>query len=74
LILATDGDWRGVIMVGFYCGMRLNDACNLRWRDVGLVSPIESITYEPRKTGEDVTVVVHPVLEDYLLSSRAGRQ
>jgi integrase len=31
LLSAAEGDWRGVILVGFYCGMRLNDACNLRW-------------------------------------------
>jgi integrase len=68
LISTAAGNWRGVILVGFYCGMRLNDACNLRWREVDLVSPIKTITYEPRKTGEKVTVVVHPVLEDYLLS------
>jgi site-specific recombinase XerC len=67
LISAAEGDWKGVIMVGFYCGMRLNDACNLRWRDFDLVSPIKTITYEPRKTGEAVTVAVHPALEDYLL-------
>src|SRR5215468_7932493 len=29
LLQAANGDWRGVILVGFYCGMRLNDACNL---------------------------------------------
>ena len=68
LLSAADGDWRGVILVGFYCGMRLNDACNLRWRDIELVGPIKTITYEPRKTAEQVTVVIHPVLEDYLLS------
>jgi integrase len=68
LVSAAEGDWNGVIMVGFYCGMRLNDACNLRWRDLDLVSPIKTITYEPRKTGEAVTVAVHPALEDYLLS------
>ena len=68
LISASEGDWQGVILVGFYCGTRLNDACNLRWREIDLVSPIKTITYEPRKTGGQVTVVVHPVLEDYLLS------
>jgi integrase len=52
--------------------MRLNDACNLRWRDIDLVSSIKTITYEPRKTGEQVTVVIHPVLEDYLLSLSAS--
>ena len=44
LLSTADGDWRGVILVGFYCGMRLNDACNLRWRDIDLVSPIKTIT------------------------------
>jgi integrase len=68
LVSTAEGDWRGVILVGFYCGMRLNDACNLRWQDIDLVSAIKTITYEPRKTGGQVTVVVHPVLEDYLLS------
>jgi integrase len=72
LLSASDCDWRGVILVGFYCGMRLNDACNLRWRDIDLVSPIKTITYEPRKTGEAVTVVVHSALEDYLLSLPAS--
>jgi integrase len=68
LISAANGDWRGVILAGFYCGMRVNDACNLRWQDIDLVSPIKTITYEPRKTGNQVTVVVHPALEDYILS------
>jgi integrase len=71
LLSAANGDWRGVVLVGFYCGMRLNDACNLRWRDIDLVSSIKTITYEPRKTGEAVTVAVHPALEDYLLSLAA---
>ena len=69
LLSAADGDWRGFVLVGFYCGMRLNDACNLRWRDIDLVSPINTITYQPRKTSEAVTVAVHPALEDYLLAS-----
>jgi integrase len=72
LISAADGDWRGVILVGFYCGMRLNDACNLRWRDIDLASAIKTITYEPRKTGGQVTVVIHPAFEDYLLSLPAS--
>jgi integrase len=26
LLSAADGHWRGIILLGFYCGMRLNDA------------------------------------------------
>src|SRR6516225_5677283 len=72
LLSAANIDWRGVVLVGFYCGMRLNDACNLLWRDIDLVSPIKTITYEPRKTGEAVTVAIHPALKDYLLSLPAS--
>ena len=71
LISVASNDWRGVIFLGFYCGMRLNDACNLRWGDIDLGSSIKTIIYEPRK-GEQVTLAVHPVLEDYLLSLPAS--
>jgi integrase len=71
LVAAADGDWKGVILTAFYTGMRLNDVCNLRWRDIDLVSKIKTITFEPRKTGGELKIVVHPALEDYLLTLSA---
>jgi integrase len=68
LLKAAQGDWRGLILVGFYCGQRLADCSNLRWRDVDLISDIKTIRFETRKTGAEVVSVVHPALEDYLLS------
>jgi integrase len=68
LLKTADGDWRGLIMVAFYSGQRLSDCANLRWRDVDLVSEIKTIRFAVRKTGAEVVTVVHPALEDCLLS------
>jgi integrase len=68
LLGAADGDWRGLIMVAFYSGQRLLDCANLRWRDVDLVSDIKTIRFAVRKTGAEVVTVIHPALEDHLLS------
>jgi integrase len=68
LLKAAEGDWRGLIMVAFYSGQRLLDCSNLRWRDVDLVSDIKTIRFAVRKTGAEVVTVIHPALEDYLLS------
>jgi integrase len=68
LLKTANGDWRGLIMVAFYTGQRLNDCANLRWRDVDLVSDIKTIQFQVRKTGAEILTVVHPALEDYLLS------
>src|SRR5260370_38826895 len=38
LLNVAKGDWRGLVLAGFYTGQRLNDLANLRWRDVDLVS------------------------------------
>jgi integrase len=61
-------DWRGLILAGFYTGQRLNDLANLRWRDVDLVSEIKTLRLETRKTGAEIVTVLHPVLEEHLLS------
>jgi integrase len=68
LLKAAEGDWRGLILLAFYTGQRLLDCANLRWRDVDLVSDIKTIRFQVRKTGAEIITVVHPALEDYLLS------
>src|SRR2546430_1147702 len=68
LLKAAEGDWRGLILLAFYSGQRLLDCANLRWRDVDFVSDIKTIRFQVRKTGAEVITVVHPALEDYLLS------
>jgi integrase len=68
LLAAAEGEWRGVILTGFYSGQRLGDVVGLRWRNVDLVSEIKTIRFEQRKTGREIVTVIHPALEDYLLS------
>jgi integrase len=64
-------DWRGLILLAFYTGARLQDGANMRWESIDL--QIRVITYTPRKTSRKkkpprVTVPIHPELEIYLLS------
>lgn len=68
LIKVADDDWRGLIMIAFYTGARLNDCANLRWRHVHLLSKVKKIAFEVAKTGDEIEVPMHPALEDYLLS------
>lgn len=48
LTTATD-DWRTMIFLGFYTGLRLRDCANLTWRHVDLHTA--SLTVTTRKTG-----------------------
>ena len=73
LVKTAEGDWKGLILAGFYLGARLSDCANLRWRDIDLVSDIKTIRFFPRKGGGEVVTVIHPALEDYLLSLPAPK-
>jgi integrase len=68
LVKAAEGDWRSTILTAFYTGARMSDVANLRWSNVDLVSEIKTIRFHPRKGGGEVVTVIHPALEDYLLS------
>jgi integrase len=72
LVASAEGDWKGLILTAFYIGARLNDAANLRWRNVDLVSEIKTIRFVTGKTGKEIVAVIHPVLEEYLLSLPAS--
>src|SRR5262249_48158489 len=60
-------DWQGLVLTAFYTGARLGDCANLQWKHVDLVSEIKTIRFNQGKTGAEIVVVVHPVLEDHLL-------
>ena len=45
---APSGDWRGVILLGAFAGMRLGDALRLKWGNVDLQAG--AITFTPSKT------------------------
>ena len=73
LVSAAEGDWKGLILAGFYLGARLSDVANLRWVNIDLVAEIKTIRFHPRKGGGEVVSVIHPTLEDFLLSLPAPK-
>jgi integrase len=68
LFKAAQGDWKGVILAGYYTGARLQDVTNLKWSNVDLVKRL--ITFKAGKTNTKVVVTIHPDLEDHLLSPK----
>ena len=68
LVDIAEGEWKGLILTAFYTGARLGDCANLQWKHIDLVSEIKTIRFDQAKTSAVVTTVIHPALEDYLLS------
>jgi len=67
LLNATEADWKGLILLGYFTGGRLRDLANLRWNAVDLKKQL--ITFTPTKTGKPVAIPLHPDLERHLLAS-----
>lgn len=62
-------DWRGMTLLGYFAGMSIGDALNLRWRDVDLLKG--RLSYKRQKTGVLVEMPIHADLEAWLME-RAG--
>jgi integrase len=73
LLKAADGEWPGLILMAFYTGARLGDCANLQWKHIDFVSEIKTIRFDQGKTGAEIITVIHPVLEDFLLSQPAPK-
>jgi integrase len=65
LLRHAQGDWRGVIMVTLYTGMRLKDVANLRWENVDL--PGKWISFKAGKTRQRIKIPMHDTLHEFLL-------
>jgi hypothetical protein len=68
LLSAAEGDWKGVILFGYYSGASLRDITNLRWEQVDPVAG--RMTYRRRKTGQAATIPLHRELTDLVLTAR----
>jgi integrase len=64
LVDAADGDWKTMILLGYYTGARLSDCANMKWQNVDFVQGV--LDFTARKTGTRVVVPIHPVLEAQL--------
>ena len=69
--------WKLLVMVGIYTGLRLGDCCRLKWDDVCLDRSVIQVIPEKTKRhmhGRPVTIPIHPQLQSELqdISSRRG--
>ncbi len=67
---APSEDWKGVIVSGYYTGLRLRDIADMEWGAVNLSKQI--ITLTTRKTRKDVTIPIHPRLGAWLGEQTRG--
>jgi integrase len=71
LIAAAPGeDWRGMIMLGYYSGLRLRDCSELRWSAVDTDRRI--ITVTTRKTRKKIIVPIHQQFVAWLRKQTRG--
>ncbi len=64
LLDAADGEWKTLILFGYYTGSRLSDCCRMQWEAVDLAAG--TLTYTQAKTGKPVTIPLHPDLQSHL--------
>jgi len=64
LVNAAEGEWKTLILLGYFSGARLSDCCRMEWKDADLVQT--TLTYIQRKTGKQVTIPLHPELQTHL--------
>ncbi len=68
-------DWQGVIVLGFYTGLRLADCLSIKWQSIDLQSKVLKIT--PRKTartGKKLEIPMSSDVEDFLLAHPVGKR
>lgn len=58
----AEGEIRRIIAIGLFTGLRLGDACQLKWRDVSDTT----VRVKTSKTGAPVAIPIHPRLKAIL--------
>lgn len=67
LLDAAEGDWKTMILLGYYTGARLRDRANLRWSGVDLAQGvIDFVPEKTRRKNKRVVVPIHPHLLTHL--------
>jgi integrase len=64
LLQAAQGDWKTMILLGYYTGARLSDCANMKWQNVDFEWGI--IDFTAQKTGTRIVVPIHPTLAAHL--------
>lgn len=73
LLGKADDEWKGMILLGYYCGFRIQDAANLRWSELDFDRRV--ITMRPGKERRDrkahkTETTILPELLEYLVPRR----
>ena len=69
LVDTATGEWKTMILLAYFTGARLSDCCAMTWEGVDLAGA--TLAYTARKTGQKLTVPLHPDLLAHL-SKLAG--
>jgi integrase len=64
LVDAAEGEWKTIILLGYFTGARLGDCCNMRWDGVDLAAG--TLAYTQQKTGKEVLLPLHTELAAHL--------
>jgi integrase len=64
LVAEAPEEWKTVILLGFYAGLRLGDAVRLDWRSVDFEKGM--LTFKAQKTGRQESLPIHPMLAAHL--------
>jgi len=67
---APTEDWKGMIALGYFSGLRLRDCSELRWSAVDLEK--QTITLRTKKTGANLVVPIHPAFMTWLKKQTRG--
>jgi integrase len=65
ILAVADNEWRGMVLVGAYCGLRLGDVSLLCWQNVD--SANREFRFTSEKTGREMVIPVAAPLRAYLL-------
>lgn len=72
LLSTASNSWKGLILFGYFTGLRLQDIVNLKWENLDLAS--EMLLIIVKKTGKDITVALHPDVKSWLDSQKTRSQ
>jgi len=65
ILAVADNEWRGMVLVGAYGGLRLGDVSLLCWQDVDLAN--RELRFTSEKTGREMVIPIAGPLHAYLL-------
>jgi integrase len=71
LLRAADSEWKGMVLLGFHCGLRIGDAADLRWSNIDLVNRVlafeqKKVAHRKKKHQRVTTIYLHDDVVNYL--------